>query len=372
MYTRPPLISRSSRVFSAGCSQGPWNGPVCLSSESQNSKLTLFRPVPRTLFISVYTPLTQGADGSFYLSSIASATGCEKFDGNGSIAKLSLGGTLTTLHYFSGGTSGNNCPGGATPWGRLVQASDGNFYGTTEMGGANYSSCDLGCGTVFRITPSGTFTQLYITFRPTTGGTRSGTLTIADNNDSSLTSTQTVSLSGTGQDFNFSEPSGTTQTVAPGQTATYTVSVGSVGGLNQSASFTCSGEPSESTCAVSPNPATPGSNVTVTITTTAPSATGLRRLYPPPWPRTQFLLILAAPCVGMAWSILARRRAAARGTALLLPLAAGLLLALALSSCGGGGGGGSRRGTVESRYARWNLYAKCDGHDGLRFLCLDP
>jgi hypothetical protein len=76
--------------------------------------------------------------------------------------------------------------------------------------------------------------------------------------------------------------------------------------------------------------------------------------------------------VGMAWSILARRRAAARGTALLLPLAAGLLLALALSSCGGGGGGGSRRGTVESRYARWNLYAKCDGHDGLRFLCLDP
>lgn len=28
IYTRPPLISRSSRILSAGCSQGPWNGPV--------------------------------------------------------------------------------------------------------------------------------------------------------------------------------------------------------------------------------------------------------------------------------------------------------------------------------------------------------
>jgi uncharacterized repeat protein (TIGR03803 family) len=40
------------------------------------------------------------------------------------------------------------------PYAGLVQATNGNFYGTTEGGGASY-------GTVFKITPSGTLTTLY-------------------------------------------------------------------------------------------------------------------------------------------------------------------------------------------------------------------
>ncbi len=38
----------------------------------------------------------------------------------------------------------------------LIQASDGNFYGTTKEGGAKQYA-----GTVFKITPSGTLTTLY-------------------------------------------------------------------------------------------------------------------------------------------------------------------------------------------------------------------
>ena len=56
---------------------------------------------------------------------------------------------LTTLHSFSGAD-------GAVPIAGLVQASDGNFYGTTAFGGTNSSG-----GTVFKITPSGTLTTLY-------------------------------------------------------------------------------------------------------------------------------------------------------------------------------------------------------------------
>jgi hypothetical protein len=45
----------------------------------------------------------------------------------------------------------------------LVQGTDGKFYGVTSLGGANYT-CFIdfvgGCGTVFRITPSGTLTTL--------------------------------------------------------------------------------------------------------------------------------------------------------------------------------------------------------------------
>jgi uncharacterized repeat protein (TIGR03803 family) len=44
----------------------------------------------------------------------------------------------------------------AFPWATLIQGNDGNFYGTTQNGGN--TACDLGCGTVFRITPNGKLT----------------------------------------------------------------------------------------------------------------------------------------------------------------------------------------------------------------------
>jgi uncharacterized repeat protein (TIGR03803 family) len=67
----------------------------------------------------------------------------------GTVYKITPGGTLTTLHSFNG-------TDGSGPWGELVQGVDGNFYGTT-IGGGNIDSC----GTVFRITPSGALTTLY-------------------------------------------------------------------------------------------------------------------------------------------------------------------------------------------------------------------
>jgi uncharacterized repeat protein (TIGR03803 family) len=67
--------------------------------------------------------------------------------------------TFTTLLNFDG-------TDGAAPYGALLQCTDGNFYGTTYIGGTGQNiSCmqsGLGtCGTVFRITPSGTVTTLY-------------------------------------------------------------------------------------------------------------------------------------------------------------------------------------------------------------------
>jgi uncharacterized repeat protein (TIGR03803 family) len=56
--------------------------------------------------------------------------------------------TLTTLHAFT-------LAEGAAPRGRLVQGTDGNFYGITSENGAN------GRGTVYRLTPGGSFTVLH-------------------------------------------------------------------------------------------------------------------------------------------------------------------------------------------------------------------
>ena len=96
--------------------------------------------------------LVQTTDGNFYGTTDNSGPG-----GGGTVFKLTPDGVLTTLHGFTG-------PDGADPSGQLIQARDGNFYGTTLEGGprdaCNYDP-NRGCGTVFKLTPSGAFTLLY-------------------------------------------------------------------------------------------------------------------------------------------------------------------------------------------------------------------
>ena len=88
-----------------------------------------------------YGGLVQGTDGNFYGTTNGGGVG------EGTVFKLTPGGTLTTLHIFEGDD-------GSAPRGTLVQGTDGNFYGTTYGGGAN------GEGSVFEITPNGTLTTL--------------------------------------------------------------------------------------------------------------------------------------------------------------------------------------------------------------------
>jgi len=62
---------------------------------------------------------------------------------------------VTNLYSF-----GSSASDGAGPYATLAQGSDGNFYGTTSLGGTS-TNCASGCGTVFRISPSGSYTNLY-------------------------------------------------------------------------------------------------------------------------------------------------------------------------------------------------------------------
>ena len=87
--------------------------------------------------------LIQATDGKFYGTT---SDGGANF--NGTVFKITSGGILTTLHSFGSAE-------GAFPWAGLIQASDGNFYGTTLGGGA------FGDGTVFQMTSGGTLTTLH-------------------------------------------------------------------------------------------------------------------------------------------------------------------------------------------------------------------
>jgi len=106
-------------------------------------------------------PLVQGSDGNFYGTTSEGGTGnsCSSGGGCGTVFKMSPSGALTTIYSFC---SQPNCADGHLSFSELAQGADGNFYGTTAWGGRYGGLCStLGCGTVFKITPSGTLTTLY-------------------------------------------------------------------------------------------------------------------------------------------------------------------------------------------------------------------
>ena len=84
-----------------------------------------------------------GPGGSFYGTTTSGGA-----YNNGAVFRMTPAGVLTNLYSFGGGSDGSY------PAAALLQASDGNFYGTTAYGGA------YGDGTVFRMTPDGTLTTL--------------------------------------------------------------------------------------------------------------------------------------------------------------------------------------------------------------------
>ena len=123
--------------------------------------------------------LVQGTDGNFYGTTTAGGSGnnCANFQprGCGTVFKITPQATLTTLHSF-------NFTDGYQPWGTLVQGTDGNFYGTTAEGVVSGTSCGFGCGTVFKMTAAGRLTTLH-TFDFTDGAfPESGLVQAADGN----------------------------------------------------------------------------------------------------------------------------------------------------------------------------------------------
>jgi uncharacterized protein (TIGR03437 family) len=110
-------------------------------------------------------PLVQGRDGNLYGTTTIGGTnvgdGCDQLyaEGCGTVFKITPSGTLTTLYNFC--VQQPYCTDGIIPVAGLVQATDGNFYGTTSQGGTNTGCSSFGCGTVFKITPGGTLTTIY-------------------------------------------------------------------------------------------------------------------------------------------------------------------------------------------------------------------
>ncbi len=109
--------------------------------------------------------LIQASDGNFYgMTQMGGA------NNDGAVIKVTPSGVESVLHSFG------TFPGdGLAPYGSLIQASDGNFYGMTAYGGVN-DGCPSNCGAVIKITPAGTESVLYSFAGLGDGATPNGSL----------------------------------------------------------------------------------------------------------------------------------------------------------------------------------------------------
>jgi uncharacterized repeat protein (TIGR03803 family) len=110
--------------------------------------------------------VVQAADGNLYGTTVYGGP-----SNDGTVYRVSLTGTITTLYNFC---SLPSCADGSQPYFGLTLGADGNLYGTTNFGGTSNA------GTVFKITLGGTLTTLH-TFDGSDGCTPQGGLMLANN-----------------------------------------------------------------------------------------------------------------------------------------------------------------------------------------------
>jgi uncharacterized repeat protein (TIGR03803 family) len=138
-------VSNEGTVFQL-TSQGKLTSLYSFSRNTTDGRNPTIGPLIRDRAGNLYGTTQNGGD--LHCVAFTNSPGC------GTVFKLSAGGKETIVHSFSGGPTD-----GAYPLAGLVADSAGNLYGTTELGGMGCNG--QGCGTVYKITPSGTETVLY-------------------------------------------------------------------------------------------------------------------------------------------------------------------------------------------------------------------
>lgn len=160
----PPVQGMDGNFY--GMTTAGGNTTLCTSGDGGCG--VIYRITPAGKFKVIYTfdqtnganpydPLLLGTDGNFYGTTFYGGTVNGRYNGNGVVFKVTPQGKYTLIYVFC---AQQNCLDGGQPADGLVQGTDGNFYGTTLVGGTHLYSNYFG-GTIFKLTPSGQYTVLY-------------------------------------------------------------------------------------------------------------------------------------------------------------------------------------------------------------------
>ena len=150
-YPYAGLIQGSDGNFYGATNQGGANDKGTLFKMDSSGVVTTLHSFAGSDGAYPRGTLIQGSDGNFYGTTYRGGA-----NGMGSVFKMDSSGTVTTLHSFAGVPLD-----GANPWGGVIQASDGNFYGMTHFGGPPTAVNTNGNGIVFKMDSSGTVTTLH-------------------------------------------------------------------------------------------------------------------------------------------------------------------------------------------------------------------
>jgi uncharacterized repeat protein (TIGR03803 family) len=134
-------------------SDGNFYGTTTFGGEDSG---TVFKMTPDGVLTTLYNfigigpslgTLVQATDGALYGTVELGGGSC------GSIFRITTGDAFEIFHAF-------DCTDGGSPASGLIQATDGKLYGTTYIGGSN-TTCNNGCGTLFKISLKGSLTTVY-------------------------------------------------------------------------------------------------------------------------------------------------------------------------------------------------------------------
>jgi uncharacterized repeat protein (TIGR03803 family) len=271
-YPQAGLIADASgNFYSTTSSGGASNGGTVFEVTPSGSETILhsFSGLPSD---GAYPQAGLIADASGNLYGTTSHGG---ENGNGTVFKLmNQDGTWTETVLYSFGSSSAD---GQVPYAGLIADASGNLYGTTFNGGDSTNRCHgAACGTVFKVTPSGTETVLY-SFTGSDGENPFGGL-IAGTFGGLYGTTYQGGAYGDGTVFKLTgagyvvvpftiTPTPKSETIKRGDWAVFLLTLKSLDGFEGEVTLSCSGGPAGSQCADLPK--------TVYLKGTAYAASGI-------------------------------------------------------------------------------------------------
>ena len=151
--TSPVIRDAAGNLYGTTTSGGAYNAGTVFKINSSGQESVLYAFTGGADGGGPYAGVVRDSKGNLYGTALAGGNlGCYPFTNGycGTVFKIDISGHETVVHAFMGGADGSN------PFGGVVIDSDGNLYGTTELGGGGQSA-----GTLFKIDPSGNETVLY-------------------------------------------------------------------------------------------------------------------------------------------------------------------------------------------------------------------